>query len=104
MAATLKAAICALFLTAIQGAYASPTSEDFQFCHRAAAASLEHCLDRHMGAGDKICWSEARTMKQRCYADINKKYARHPAEEKKKQEAARKADEEALIRMQQESK
>lgn len=104
MSVMSKTAVCTLLLTSLQATYASPTSEDFEFCHRAAAASLEQCLNRHIAANDNICWSDARKMKRRCYADVNERYVRHPVEDRKKMEAARKATEEAMARKQQESK
>ncbi len=104
MSVMSKTAVCSLLLTALQAVHASPTSEDFEVCHRAAATSLEQCLDRRTGTNDNICWSDARKMKRRCYADVNQKYARHPVEDRKKMEAAKKATEEALARMRQESK
>ncbi len=104
MSVMSKTAVCGLLLTALQAACASPTSADFEVCHRAAAAALEQCLDRHTGPNDDMCWSDARKTKRRCYADVNEKYARHPVEDRKKAEAARKATEAAMTRMQQESK
>ncbi len=69
-------------------ACASATSADFAVCHRKAAQTLQMCLDR---GGSTHCWSEARSVNERCYTSVRAEYS----VDKKKVEAMRRAEAEA---------
>lgn len=63
---TLLLAVC------IPQAGASPTSNQFEACHKQAAAVLYHCLEKragHKGKGDE-CWQESKQHNQACYSDL----------------------------------
>jgi hypothetical protein len=69
-------------------ACASATSADYAVCHRRAALTLQMCLDR---GGSPECWSEARSVNERCYTSVREAYS----VDKKKVEAIRRAEAEA---------
>ena len=72
-------------------AFASPTSADYEVCHRKAALTLQMCLDSQAGGDSPECWSEARRVNQRCYTSVRASYT----VDKKKVEAMRRAQAEA---------
>lgn len=69
-------------------ACASATSADYAVCHRKAAQTLQMCLDK---GGSTDCWSEARSVNERCYTSVREAYG----VDKKKVEAMRRAEAEA---------
>lgn len=56
-------------------AIASPTSQDYEVCHRQASWILQECLNDNAGHPDP-CWSKARSEHEACYAKVNKGYRR----------------------------
>ncbi len=54
---------------------ASPTANEFEPCHRAAAMRLQRCLsEAGTGAGDG-CWTQVRTHHQACRAEVVRQHA-----------------------------
>ena len=57
-------------------AMASPTSNEFTFCHRLAAASFFECLEEKSGQTDRVCLDSALRQKDRCYAEVKASHRR----------------------------
>lgn len=70
-------------------AVASPTSNEYEPCHRTAAALLQACLDENPGSINDTCWTKARSANQSCYTMVNDQ---HRKPDRKEVEARRKAE------------
>lgn len=56
-------------------AAASPTANEFEPCHRAAAMQLQRCLSE-VGTGEGgACWTQAQTRHQACRAEVVRQHA-----------------------------
>lgn len=91
--ASLRSARALLALLVPVWAAASPTSDEFEDCHRLAAASLRHCLDESPGRLQEGCWNQSQASARACYAGVHRSHARDP-----EREAREKAAREAAIR------
>lgn len=54
---------------------ASPTSNELLPCHKRAAVTLQHCLDRQPGAANEECWIESRQARDSCYDKVIRSHA-----------------------------
>jgi hypothetical protein len=68
--------------------FASPTSEEFLPCHKAASAVLQACLDKRPGVDDAACWTESRRANAACYTHVRQS---HQRPDKARTQAAAKA-------------
>lgn len=57
-------------------AQASPTSNEYEACHRRAAATLQSCLDTAPGRPPDRCWADARRANDLCYAQVRESHRR----------------------------
>ena len=73
------AVMALLALVAAGAALASPTSSEFQQCHRVAAATLQYCLDETPGnLHGPGCWQKSRRSQERCYDEVRASHQRPP--------------------------
>jgi hypothetical protein len=74
--------------------YASPTLNEFLPCHKRAALTLQHCLDRQPGTANEECWLESRQVRDSCYDNVVSDHAPDKARAaamRRAEEAARRA-------------
>ena len=64
-----------IWLTHAPMAGASPTTSDFEICHKMAATTLEQCLNQHHNTDGVKCWDTAKRKNASCYQQINASYA-----------------------------
>lgn len=68
---------CLIFFLAcyVTLAGASPTSNEFEICHKMAAATLEMCLNQNQNTVDENCWDISKRRNATCYAKVNESHA-----------------------------
>lgn len=73
------AAMAVMVLLAGNAALASPTSNEYQQCHRVAALTLQYCLDETPGnLHGPGCWEKSRHSQERCYGEVRASHQRPP--------------------------
>jgi hypothetical protein len=55
-------------------AFASPTPNEFETCHRMASALLRACLDNSAGQASERCWERARLKNKVCSAEVRQRH------------------------------
>ena len=73
---------------------ASPTSADFEDCHKQASSSLLYCLNETPGIVNEACWLNSKKINATCYTNTIQYYAtpnKEKIEAKIKAEASKKA-------------
>ena len=88
--AGLAMARCIALILVTSPVTASPTANEYQQCHRAAAEYLQRCLDERPGYDNAQCWDRAKKLQAKCYADVRASHypdpRRREAEEAARQE------------------
>ncbi len=71
--------LATMALLAGGAALASPTDNEYQQCHRMAAATLQYCLDESPGnLHGPGCWETSRRIQKRCYGEVRASHQRPP--------------------------
>lgn len=88
-----RIAALALVLLAGGAVHASPTPNEFEACHKLAAAVLRACLDQAPGRLDEACWRQSHERAVTCHAQVRDG---HDREAEQARAAARRARDAAL--------
>ena len=77
MGSLIKTCLLLISLLAFSNANASPTSNEYEECHKLASKYLYNCLNENMNSSSNgKCWVKSRESYKSCHSRIIKKHDR----------------------------